>query len=189
MSPLHTDLTPLIETVKGLANRLGLECYEMKEHYHRSREASPTIFASREEFEAWECCVELRAFCDRAMELIELERIARRRKERDLAEQLDDKDVEDAIINVDESASSSLAILDFEANVLLTVEGRERLAKCLIRICFGRDWSGFKVESIVTTAVLEIEDAISALSNDRDADGFTSDTGKRVVRMISAQHS
>ena len=112
------------------------------------------------------------------MELIELERMARRKKERDLAKQIDDNDDMEATIDVDESASSSLAILDFEANVLLTVEGRERLANCLIRICFRHDWCGPKVEPFVTTAVREIEDAISALSNDCDADdGFTSDTG------------
>ena len=191
LSVLDRGLTdvPSWQTVNypGLASRLGLEYYELKEDYRKKESSdekgSQTIFASREELEVWECGVELRAFFDRASIALELERIARRRKERELAKQLDDNDDVDVATNeidVDESASSSLAVLAFDANVLLTVEGRERLARCLIRICR----SGSEVESFVM--VREIEDDISAFSNDGDADGFTSDTGKRVGRIFGS---
>ena len=183
----------------GCASRLGLEHYELGHCYTplslaeesiakeenktiSNRSAMTSVFTRHCEFTLWELGVEIRGFIDQVTEAYELEKMMRRRREKEAAKMEKDGFKSDA--HTDSFNGQKVDFLLLSCDVLAE-EGRRRLVRTILISCFseGELPKHATLELSVSDLCEQIEAEILLMLNengDNDGDGFISDT-ERVI--------
>ncbi|KAL7541259.1 hypothetical protein ACHAXR_010769 [Thalassiosira sp. AJA248-18] len=191
----------------GLASSFGLEFYEFRRCYapisltpqsmpevveERNNASSisstaavastASVFTRYCEFQLWEMGVEMRSFIDQATEAYDIEKMIRRRREKELSKLGNDEcEAEMAQGESIDGKNGTIHLFTCDGFELLSKQGREKLLRRLMIPCFdeGQLSKHTTLELATSDLCHQIEGDIVSLLNatdDHENDGFISDT-------------